>query len=62
MADHIRRMLKKGGSAARAKGVQWFFKEEIKSPAAGAPPIFAVPLFDAADKFTLTLDWLSCCR
>jgi 3-methyladenine DNA glycosylase AlkD len=31
MADHIRRMLKKGGSAKRAQGVQWFFKEEIKA-------------------------------
>ena len=27
----IRRALKRGGSAEHAKGVQWFFKEEIKS-------------------------------
>ena len=31
IALHIRRMLKLGGSAEHAKGVQWFFKEEIKS-------------------------------
>jgi 3-methyladenine DNA glycosylase AlkD len=31
IADHIRRVLKDGGSAAHAEGVQWFFKEEIKS-------------------------------
>jgi 3-methyladenine DNA glycosylase AlkD len=30
-AEDIRRMLKKGGSAEHAKGVQWFFKEQIKS-------------------------------
>jgi len=30
-AGEIRRALKDGGSASRAKGVQWFFKEEIKS-------------------------------
>lgn len=31
VAAHIRRMLKDGGSAPHAEGVQWFFKEEIKS-------------------------------
>jgi 3-methyladenine DNA glycosylase AlkD len=31
IADHIRRVLKDGGSAPHAEGVQWFFKEEIKS-------------------------------
>ena len=31
IADHIRRVLKDGGSAPHAKGVQWFFKEEIQS-------------------------------
>jgi 3-methyladenine DNA glycosylase AlkD len=31
IADHIRRVLKDGGSAPHAKDVQWFFKEEIKS-------------------------------
>ncbi len=31
VADEIRRMLKTGGSASHAEGVQWFFKEEIKS-------------------------------
>jgi 3-methyladenine DNA glycosylase AlkD len=31
VAAQIRRMLKDGGSAEHAKGVQWFFKEEIKS-------------------------------
>lgn len=31
IADHIRRVLKDGGSAPHAKEVQWFFKEEIKS-------------------------------
>jgi 3-methyladenine DNA glycosylase AlkD len=31
IADHIRRFLKDGGSAPHAEGVQWFFKEEIKS-------------------------------
>ncbi|MGB6776263.1 MAG: hypothetical protein WBD25_00815 [Terriglobales bacterium] len=30
-ANGIRRMLKNGGSADHATGVQWFFKEEIKS-------------------------------
>ena len=30
-AAEIRRMLKDGGSAEHAAGVQWFFKEEIKS-------------------------------
>jgi len=30
-AAHIRRVLKDGGSAPHAVGVQWFFKEEIKS-------------------------------
>jgi 3-methyladenine DNA glycosylase AlkD len=31
IAAHIRRVLKDGGSAPHAKGVQWFFQEEIKS-------------------------------
>jgi len=31
IADHIRRVLKDGGSAAHSEDVQWFFKEEIKS-------------------------------
>jgi 3-methyladenine DNA glycosylase AlkD len=31
IAEHIRRILKDGGSAPHAEGVQWFFKEEIKS-------------------------------
>jgi 3-methyladenine DNA glycosylase AlkD len=31
VADQIRRMLKDGGSAEHAEGVQWFFKEEIRS-------------------------------
>jgi 3-methyladenine DNA glycosylase AlkD len=31
IADHIRRVLKNGGSAPHAEGVQHFFKEEIKS-------------------------------
>jgi len=31
VAAEIRRALKDGGSASHAKGVQWFFKEEIKS-------------------------------
>jgi 3-methyladenine DNA glycosylase AlkD len=31
IADHIRRVLKDGGSTPHAEGVQWFFKEEIKS-------------------------------
>jgi 3-methyladenine DNA glycosylase AlkD len=31
IAAQIRRTLKDGGSAEHAKGVQWFFKEEIKS-------------------------------
>ncbi len=31
MAAEIRRMLRRGGSAEHAKGVQWFFKEEVKS-------------------------------
>jgi 3-methyladenine DNA glycosylase AlkD len=31
IADHIRRVLKDGGSAPHAEGVQRFFKEEIKS-------------------------------
>lgn len=31
IAAHIRRVLKDGGSAPHAAGVQWFFKEEIKS-------------------------------
>jgi 3-methyladenine DNA glycosylase AlkD len=31
IATHIRRVLIDGGSAPHAEGVQWFFKEEIKS-------------------------------
>jgi 3-methyladenine DNA glycosylase AlkD len=31
IAAHIRRVLQDGGSAPHAEGVQWFFKEEIKS-------------------------------
>lgn len=31
IADHIRRVLKDGGSAPHAEGVEWFFKEVIKS-------------------------------
>jgi 3-methyladenine DNA glycosylase AlkD len=31
VATQIRQMLKTGGSVEHAKGVQWFFKEEIKS-------------------------------
>ena len=31
IAGHIRRVLKDGGSAPHAEGVQWFFKEAIKS-------------------------------
>jgi len=31
VAAHIRRVLKDGGSASHSAGVQWFFKEEIKS-------------------------------
>lgn len=31
IAAHIRRVLKDGGSAPHAAGVQWFFKEKIKS-------------------------------
>src|SRR4051812_3008905 len=31
IAEHIRRVLKDGGSAPHAEGVQRFFKEEIKS-------------------------------
>jgi len=31
VAAHIRRVLRDGGSAPHAEGVQWFFKEEIKS-------------------------------
>src|ERR1700747_2305248 len=31
IADHIRRVLKDGGSAPHAEGVQHFFKEEIRS-------------------------------
>ena len=31
IADHIRRVLKDGGSAPHAEGVQHFFKHEIKS-------------------------------
>src|ERR1700748_3527149 len=31
MADHIRRVLKDGGSTAHAEGVQHFFKEEVRS-------------------------------
>ena len=30
-ADEIRRVLKDGGSTEHAEGVQWYFKEEIKS-------------------------------
>lgn len=30
-AAEIRRLLKKGGSAQHARGVQWFFKQKIKS-------------------------------
>jgi 3-methyladenine DNA glycosylase AlkD len=31
VAAHIRRALKDGGSTEHAAGVQWFFKDEIKS-------------------------------
>src|ERR1700730_12104575 len=31
IAAEIRQLLKDGGSAKHASGVQWFFKEEIKS-------------------------------
>jgi len=31
IAAHIQRVLQDGGSAPHAEGVQWFFKEEIKS-------------------------------
>jgi hypothetical protein len=31
IAAQIRRALKDGGSAEHAAGVQWFFKEEIRS-------------------------------
>jgi 3-methyladenine DNA glycosylase AlkD len=31
VAAHIRRVLKDGGSAPHAEGVQWYFKEEVKS-------------------------------
>jgi 3-methyladenine DNA glycosylase AlkD len=31
VAAQIRQMLKRGGSAEHAEGVQWFFKDEIKS-------------------------------
>lgn len=31
IANHIRRVLKDGGSAPHAADVQWFFKEEVKS-------------------------------
>jgi 3-methyladenine DNA glycosylase AlkD len=31
VAAEVRRLLRNGGSAEHAKGVQWFFKEEIKS-------------------------------
>ena len=31
IADHIRRVLKDGGSAPHAEGVQHFFKEEVQS-------------------------------
>jgi 3-methyladenine DNA glycosylase AlkD len=31
IADHIRRVLKDGGSAPHSAEVQWFFKEEIRS-------------------------------
>jgi 3-methyladenine DNA glycosylase AlkD len=30
-AAHIRQVLKDGGSTAHAEGVQWFFKEEVRS-------------------------------
>src|SRR5215468_8670506 len=31
IAAHVRRVLKDGGSRPHAEGVQWFFKEEVKS-------------------------------
>lgn len=31
IADHIRRILKDGGSAPHSEEVQWFFKEKVKS-------------------------------
>jgi len=31
IADHIRRLLRDGGSAPHSEEVQWFFKEEVKS-------------------------------
>jgi len=31
IAAHVRRVLKDGGSAPHSEGVQWFFKEEVKS-------------------------------
>jgi 3-methyladenine DNA glycosylase AlkD len=31
IADHIRRVLKDGGSAPHSEEVQWFFKEEVQS-------------------------------
>ena len=31
IAEHIRRVLKDGGSAPHSEEVQWFFKEEVKS-------------------------------
>ena len=31
IAAEIRHLLRNGGSAEHAKGVQWFFKEEVKS-------------------------------
>jgi 3-methyladenine DNA glycosylase AlkD len=31
VAEHIRRVLKDGGSAPHSEEVQWFFKEEVKS-------------------------------
>src|SRR5690348_5182671 len=31
VAGRIRRVLRDGGSATHAEGVQWFFKQEIKS-------------------------------
>ena len=31
IADHIRRLLKDGGSAPHSEEVQWFFKEEVQS-------------------------------
>ena len=31
IAAHIRRVLQDGGSAPHAEGVQWFFKEDVKS-------------------------------